>query len=80
MPHINEMGTRFQLDVESSQLLTTIDQIQSKQVVVLPSKISLSWYGGVFGVAETAGDMGMLPAWQRYNENPCPFFPASAGR
>jgi competence protein ComEC len=58
MPHINEMGTRFQLDVESSQLITTIDQVHSKQVVELPSKISLSWYGGVFGGMETAGDTG----------------------
>ena len=48
MSHTNEMGTRFQLDVESAQLLTTTETVQSKQVVVLPSKISLSWYGGVF--------------------------------
>ena len=60
MPHINEMGTRFQLDVESSQLITTIDQVQSKQVAELPSKISLSWYGGVFGATETAGDLATL--------------------
>ena len=58
MPHINEMGTRFQLDIESAQLLTNTDQVQSKQVIVLPPKISLSWYGGVFGAMETAGDMG----------------------
>ena len=69
MPHINEMGTRFQLDVESSQLITTIEQVQSKQVVVLPSKISLSWYGGVFGAMETAGD---LAAMQR---KPMPILP-----
>ncbi len=60
MPHINEMGTRFHLNVESSQKLTTIDQVQSRQVVVLPSKISLSWYGGVFGAMETAGDLASL--------------------
>jgi len=66
MPQINDMGTRFQLDVESAKMLTNTpinsEQLQSKQVVVkqdvpLPSKISLSWYGGVFGVAETTGDM-----------------------
>ena len=60
MPHINEMGTRFQLEVESSQLITTIDQVHSKQIVELPSKISLSWYGGVFGAMETAGDLASL--------------------
>ena len=60
MPHMNEMGTRFQLDVESSQLLTAIDQVQSKQVIKLPSKISLSWYGGVFGATESAGDFAAL--------------------
>ncbi|MEQ1536097.1 MAG: DNA internalization-related competence protein ComEC/Rec2 [Burkholderiaceae bacterium] len=60
MPHINEMGTRFQLDVESANLLTSIEQVQSKQSIVLPSKISLSWYGGVFGLTETAGDMVAL--------------------
>jgi competence protein ComEC len=60
MPHINEMGTRFQLDVESGKLLTTTEQVQSKEVVELPSKISLSWYGGVFGGIETAGDLATL--------------------
>jgi competence protein ComEC len=52
MPQINEAGTRFQLDVESSQLLVTSDQVQSKQAVDLPPKISLSWYGGVFGAEQ----------------------------
>jgi competence protein ComEC len=64
MPHINDMGTRFQLDVESAQLLPiaslNTEQARSKQVVELPSKISLSWYGGVFGATETAGDMMAL--------------------
>ena len=60
MPQVSDIGTRFQLDVESAQLLTTTDQVQSKQVVALPSKISLSWYGGVFGATETAGDMVVL--------------------
>ena len=64
MPQINEMGTRFQLEVESAQLLTisssNTGQVQSKQVVVLPSKISLSWYGGVFGTTENAGDLATL--------------------
>ncbi len=56
MPHINEMGTRFQLDVESAKLLTT-HRASSKQtsVLVLPSKISLSWYGGVFGIDGNGG-------------------------
>jgi competence protein ComEC len=66
MPQFNDMGTRFQLDVESAKLLKNTpfnsEQPQSKQVEVkqdvpLPSKISLSWYGGVFGVNETAADM-----------------------
>jgi competence protein ComEC len=56
MPHNNETGTRFQLGVESAQLLSTIDQVQSKQAIVLPSKISLSWYGGVFGIDESSDD------------------------
>ena len=64
MPHINEMGTRFQLDVESAQLLTlassNTEQLQSKQVVELPSKISLSWYGSVFGAVENADDLATL--------------------
>ncbi len=60
MPHNNETGTRFQLDVESSQLLATIDQVQSKQAIVLPSKISLSWYGGVFGIDENSDDFVKL--------------------
>lgn len=60
MPHINDMGTRFQLNVESAKLLTTVENVQSKQAVVLPSKISLSWYGGVFGVTEVGGDMVAL--------------------
>jgi competence protein ComEC len=60
MPHNNEMGTRFQLDVESSQLLVTLDQVQSKQTILVPPKISLSWYGGVFGAAENAGDLASL--------------------
>jgi competence protein ComEC len=60
MPHINEMGTRFQLDVESAILRTSTEDVQSKQVVALPSKISLSWYGGVFGATESAGDFATL--------------------
>ena len=52
MPQITEAGTRFQLDVESSHLLTIVDNVQSRQEVSLPSKISLSWYGGVFGVEQ----------------------------
>jgi competence protein ComEC len=52
MPQISEAGTRFQLDVETSQLLATVDGVISKQQVNLPSKISLSWYGGVFGVEQ----------------------------
>jgi competence protein ComEC len=78
MPQINEMGTRFQLEVESAKLLANApsnsEQLQSKQVVALPFKISLSWYGGVFGATETTGDtlalqrkpMRLLPGerWQ----------------
>jgi competence protein ComEC len=60
MPHNNEMGTRFQLDVESSQLVTTIAQVQSKQAIVLPPRISLSWYGGVFGVDDNSDDFVKL--------------------
>ena len=60
MPHINDMGTRFQLNVESAKLLTTVENVQIKQAVVPPSKISLSWYGGVFGVTEVGGDMVAL--------------------
>ena len=37
MPQINEAGTRFQLDVESSHLLTIVDDVQSRQEVSLPS-------------------------------------------
>ena len=75
MPHNNEMGTRFQLDVESSQLLTTIEQVQSKQAVVLPTKISLSWYGGVFGATEVAGDMGKAPSMVAMQRKPMPIIP-----
>jgi competence protein ComEC len=50
MPQTNDVGTRFQFDVESANLLTAVDQIQSKKPIALPPKISLSWYGGVFGV------------------------------
>lgn len=57
LPQINEAGTRFQLNIESAQLLTLIEQLPSKQVVALPSKISLSWYGGVFGTVESMGDL-----------------------
>jgi competence protein ComEC len=60
MSHNNEMGTRFQLDVESSQLISTLAQVQSKQAIVLPPKISLSWYGGVFGVDENPDDFAKL--------------------
>jgi competence protein ComEC len=60
MPQVNDMGTRFQLNVEHAKLLTNLEKIQSKQVITLPSKISLSWYGGVFGKTETAGDMVAL--------------------
>ena len=60
MPHNNEMGTRFQLDVESSQLLTTIEHALSKQAIILPPKISLSWYGDVFGVDENLDDFTKL--------------------
>ena len=60
MPHTSEMGTRFQLDIESAQLLNTVDQVQSKQIINLPSTISLSWYGGVFGGVDTAGDLATL--------------------
>ncbi len=52
MPQINEVGTRFQLDVESSHLLTIVDNVQSRQKINLPTKISLSWYGGVFGLEQ----------------------------
>ncbi|MEY4912143.1 MAG: hypothetical protein RL761_1806 [Pseudomonadota bacterium] len=52
MSQINEAGTRFQLDVESAEFLTTVDDVQSKKAVNLPSKISLSWYGGVFGAEQ----------------------------
>ena len=52
MPQINEAGTRFQLDIESSELLALVDGVQTKQAVNLPSKISLSWYGGVFGAEQ----------------------------
>mgnify|MGYP003468337405 FL=1 len=75
MPHNNDMGTRFQLDVESSQLLTTIEQVQSKQAVVLPSKISLSWYGGVFGATEVAGDMGNVSSMVVLQRKPMPILP-----
>jgi competence protein ComEC len=54
MPQISESGTRFQLNVESAQLLQTVDAVQTKQNVELPTKISLSWYGGVFGVEQKA--------------------------
>ena len=75
MPHNNEMGTRFQLDVESSQLLTTIEQAQSKQTVVLPTKISLSWYGGVIGVTEGADDMGNTSSTVALQRKPMPILP-----
>jgi competence protein ComEC len=60
MSQISEAGTRFQLDVESAQLLSVAGEVKTKQVIVLPSKISLSWYGGVFGVTESAGDLAAL--------------------
>jgi competence protein ComEC len=60
MPHNNETGTRFQLDVESSQLVSTIDQVQSKQAIVLPPKISLSWYGSVFGTDDNSDDFAKM--------------------
>ena len=75
MPHINEMGTRFQLDVESSQLLSIVDETKIKQVVNLPSKISLSWYGGVFGAAEIAGDMGHTGSMATMQRKPMPILP-----
>lgn len=79
MPHINEMGTRFQLDVESAKLLTiassNTEQIQSKQVVALPAQISLSWYGGVFGATETAGDMGNAVGMVTLQRKPMPILP-----
>lgn len=69
MSQISEAGTRFQLDIESSELLAVADGIQTKQAINLPSKISLSWYGGVFGATESAGD---LVALQR---KPMPILP-----
>ena len=52
MSQISEAGTRFQLDVESAQLLSEVEGVQTKQAVNLPSKISLIWYGGVFGAEQ----------------------------
>lgn len=60
MPQINESGTRFQLDIESAQLLNSAEQVLSKQVVALPSKISLSWYGSVFSTVEGMDDLVSL--------------------
>jgi competence protein ComEC len=60
MPHNNETGTRFQLDVESSQLVSTIDQVQTKKTIVLPPKISLSWYGNVFGTDDNSDDLAKM--------------------
>jgi competence protein ComEC len=67
MPQTNEMGTRFQLDVESSYLTTVVDQSQSKQSIQLPPKIALSWYGGVFGLehrseSQSNGELDVLAA------------------
>lgn len=85
MPQINDMGTRFQLDVESAQLLITAgqvaaNQVPSKQVLTkqlaqLPSKISLSWYGGVFGAAETAGEVGQVSSMATLQRKPMPLLP-----
>jgi competence protein ComEC len=60
MPHNNETGTRFQLDVESSQFVSTIDQVQTKKTIVLPPKISLSWYGNVFGTDDNSDDLAKM--------------------
>jgi competence protein ComEC len=65
MPQISEAGTRFQLDVESAHLLTTVEQVQSRQAVILPSKISLSWYGGVFGVEQRKNQQTAVPQLQQ---------------
>ena len=75
MPQINEMGTRFQLDVESAQLLTTVEQVPIKQIVELPSKISLSWYGGVFGAVETVGDIGLASSMATLQRKPMSLLP-----
>ena len=75
MPHNNDMGTRFQLDVESSQLLTTLELVQSKQAIVLPPKISLSWYGGVFGATEAAGEIGNASSMVALQRKPMPILP-----
>jgi competence protein ComEC len=60
MPHINDMGVRFQMDVESAKLRTPLELVQSQEIVRLPSRISLSWYGGFFGAADATGDMATL--------------------
>jgi competence protein ComEC len=74
MPQINESGTRFQLDVESSELLAVVDGAQTRHAVNLPSKISLSWYGGVFGAMETASDLAAL------QRKPMPILPGERWR
>jgi len=68
MPQNRESGTRFEMDVESAQLLTTEEQVQSKQAVMLPPKISLSWYGGFFGV-EQRNDLKKSNANTQNNQN-----------
>ena len=68
MPQNRESGTRFEMDVESAQLLTTEEQVQSKQAVMLPPKISLSWYGGFFGV-EQRNDLKKSNANSQNNQN-----------
>jgi competence protein ComEC len=75
MPQINEAGTRFQLDVESAQLLSIVDEVKTKRVIALPSKISLSWYGGVFGAAEIAGDMGNAESMITMQRKPMTILP-----
>jgi competence protein ComEC len=74
MPQINESGTRFQLDVESSELLAVVDGAQTRHAVNLPSKISLSWYGVVFGAMETASDLAAL------QRKPMPILPGERWR
>jgi competence protein ComEC len=75
MPQTNETGTRFQLDVDSAELLAMVDEVQTKQVANLPSKISLSWYGGVFGVAESAGDRGNAESMVTMQRKPMTILP-----
>ena len=63
------------MDVESSELLASVDGVQTRQAVNLPSKISLSWYGGVFGAAEMAGDMGTCCSMATMQRKPMPILP-----